>query len=162
MPDVFALLSQDHREVESLFDQFEQTSDPDVALAICEELTIHALVEEELVYPVLTTKAGEAKMADEARREHDEAKTLISRIESGIGRGEDVSSLVRQLKEDVQHHVQEEEGEIFPRMRSNAAGIVEAMGPDVVERKEQLQAAMAEARGSSQPPSSVGNKATDA
>ena len=125
MPDVFALLEQDHRTVKSLFDQFAQSGDPETALAICEELTIHALLEEELVYPVLATKV-QGQMAQEARREHDEAKSIISQIESGIGRGEDVSALVQQLQQDVRHHVQEEEQEVFPKL-AQAAG-TEALG----------------------------------
>lgn len=161
MPHVFALLEQDHRTVENLFDQFEQSGDVDIALTICGELTIHALLEEELVYPVLATKVGH-DLADEARQEHDQAKHVIVQIESGIGQGEDVSALVRQLKQDVQHHVQEEETEVFPRMREALPSLVESMGEDVVERKEALQSQMEEALTSGQPPSSVGNKATNA
>ena len=161
MPDVFALLSQDHRTVESLFEQFQRTSDPQTALAICSELTIHALLEEELVYPVLATKVGR-DMADEARQEHDQAKAIISQIEAGVGQGDDVSALVSQLQQEMQHHGKEEETEIFPKMKSALPDMVAEMGQDVVERKEALQSKMTEALGSSQPPSSVGNKATDA
>ncbi len=161
MSDVFALLEQDHRSVETLFDQFEQSADADVALTICQELTIHALLEEELVYPVLASKVAH-HLANEAREEHDQAKLLISQIESGVGRGEDVSALVGQLRQDVQHHVQEEETEVFPRMRESLPTVVESMGEDVVQRKEVLQSQMQEALSSGQPPSSVGNKATNA
>ncbi len=159
MPDAFALLEQDHRTVESLFDQFEQSGDPDTALAICGELTIHALLEEELVYPLLASKVAH-DLADEARQEHDQAKGLITQIESGVGQGADVSALLRQLRQDVQHHVQEEETEVFPRMREALPGLIESMGEDVTNRKDVLQTQMTEALSSSQPPSSVGNKAT--
>jgi hemerythrin superfamily protein len=161
MPDVFAVLTEDHRKVESLFSQFEQTGDPETALAICRELTIHALVEEEMVYPVLANKVG-TRLADEARREHNEAKVLISQIESGVGRGDDVSALVQQLQRDVQHHVHEEESELFPKMESEFPKMTGTMGEEVVRRKEALQAQMREAEDVSQPPSSVGNKATTA
>ena len=53
MPDVTTLLEQDHREVEQLFTEFEQTGDREIALQICQELEIHTTVEEEIVYPVL-------------------------------------------------------------------------------------------------------------
>ena len=58
MPDPFSILIEDHREVERLFQQFAQTNDPEVAVQICDELTVHAMVEEELVYPLLATKVG--------------------------------------------------------------------------------------------------------
>ncbi len=159
MPDVFSLLSDDHRKVDTLFEEFEQTGAPEVALEISRELTIHALLEEELVYPVLATKVDH-QMADEGRAEHDQAKHLITQIEAGIGSGEDVSSLVRTLQEEVQHHVEEEENEIFPKMRETLPSVIESMGQEVLDRKQVLLSQMADVLGSAQPPSSLGNKAT--
>ena len=109
MPDVFSILSDDHRRVERLFSEFEQGGDPHVAQQICDELTVHAMVEEEMVYPVLASKAGYQGLAQEARHEHGEAKQLIEQIDAGVAAGEDVTALVRQLRESVQHHVEEEE-----------------------------------------------------
>jgi hemerythrin superfamily protein len=157
MPDVFAPLIEDHRAVASLFSQFQQTGDPQTALEICRQLTVHAMVEEELVYSVLATKV-EARLADEARKEHNQAKTLISQIESGVGRGEDVAALVQQLQRDVQHHFQEEEEEIFPRMQNTVPVNVGVMGEEVARRKEELEAKMGEALSHSQPPSSLDQK----
>jgi hemerythrin superfamily protein len=146
MPDVFSILSEDHRRVESLFSQYEQSGDPDVALQICDELTVHAMVEEELVYPVLSTKAGYQGLAQEAREEHDQAKQLVSQIDSGASSGQDVSDLVRQLKEAIQHHVQEEETDLFPKMQDKVPQLTKMMGDDVLARKETLQAEVLEAR----------------
>lgn len=69
MPEAFAILNDDHRKVEGLFKQYEQTNDPDIALEICNELTVHAMLEEELVYPVVATKVG-SHYAEDARQEH--------------------------------------------------------------------------------------------
>jgi hemerythrin superfamily protein len=149
-PDVFALLTEDHREVEQLFQQFEQSNDPEVAREICDELTVHSIVEEELVYPLLATKVDPGK-AREARHEHEEAKQLILQIDTALGDGGDVASLVSQLQQSVQHHVQEEESEIFPEMRERQPDITAAMGPDVVERKKTLKAQVAEARSLGEP-----------
>jgi hemerythrin superfamily protein len=160
MPDAFTQLEEDHRKVEGLFDRFAQSGDTDTALTICRELTIHAMLEEELVYPTLASNIT-TSLADEARREHNEAKTLISQIESGIGRGEDVSALVEQLRQGVQHHVQEEETEIFPRLRETLPEMVSEMGEEIAQRKETLQA-KAEGMSPSQAPSSVANKAASA
>ena len=160
MSDVFALLVEDHRTVDGLFQQFQQSNDPEVALQICQELTIHALLEEEMVYPVLATKVG-TEMAQEARQEHRDAKALITQIESGVGAGEDVSELVQQLQEAVEHHVQEEENEFFPTLRKAVPETVSTMGPEVAERKEVLKRQMAEALDRNQPPSIVNQKATN-
>lgn len=163
MPDVFALLSADHRTVEGLFQQFAQSADPAVAQRICDELTIHAVVEEELVYPLLASKVG-AALADEARHEHAEAKTLIAQIEAGLGTaggpdsGGDVKSLVKQLEQAIQHHVQEEESEVFPAMREKLPTLTAEMGDDVVHRKQELTEQMAEVRREGQSAAVVGHK----
>ena len=149
-PDVFALLTEDHREVEQLFQQFQQSNDPEVARKICDELTVHAMVEEELIYPLLATKVNPGH-AREARHEHEEAKQLIEQIDSALADGGDVSSLVSQLQQSVQHHVQEEESEIFPEMRERQPALTEAMGQDVVERKKTLKEQVAEARSLGEP-----------
>lgn len=159
MPDAFNLLMEDHREVEGLFRQFEQTSDPQVALKICDELTVHAMIEEELIYPILATKVSHSD-SDEARREHEEAKGLIAQIEQGVRAQDDVSALVKQLREGVQHHVQEEESEVFPKMQRVVPGIVDSLGNDIVARKQQLVAQIEEARANSQPSTVVGSKPT--
>jgi hemerythrin superfamily protein len=149
-PDVFAVLTEDHREVEGLFQQFQQANDPEVARKICDELTVHALVEEELVYPFLATKVDPGQ-AREARHEHEEAKELINQIDAALANGGDIGGLMSQLQQSVQHHVQEEESEIFPKMRERQPDIVAAMGPDVVERKKTLQAQVAETRSLGEP-----------
>jgi iron-sulfur cluster repair protein YtfE (RIC family) len=157
--DVLAMLTADHRRVEDLFARFEQSADPEVALEICRELTVHATLEEELVYPVLATKVeGGHGRAMESRHEHQEAKQLISRIEAGAAGGDDVSSLVGELQQAMQHHVEEEEREIFPMIRTGAAAVVKELGDDMVHRKEELQGQMAEAREHGLSPSSVSPK----
>ena len=158
MPDVFSILSDDHRRVERLFSEFEQGGDPLVAQQICDELTVHAMVEEELVYPVLASKAGYQGLAVEARHEHGEAKQLVEQIDAGVAAGQDVSDLVRRLKASVQHHVQEEESDLFPRMREKVPALVKHMGDDVVDRKQTLQSQVQEARSLGMPSRVVGSK----
>jgi len=157
MPDVFAQLMNDHRTVETLFSRFEQSQDPAVAMQICDELTVHAMLEEELVYPVLATKVGTG-FASEARHEHQEAKQLVSQIEAGVSAGNDVSGLVRELKEAVAHHVEEEENELFPKMRNAVPRLIDQMGSDVEARKVELQGQVAQARSLNQSTAVVSNK----
>lgn len=154
MPQVFEMLKDDHRKVEQLFEQYEQSSDSDVALQICEELTVHAAIEEELVYPIIATKVGTG-YAREATQEHQQAKQLITQIENGVRNGNDISSLVKELQEGMQHHVQEEESELFPKLEAAVPKVTEGLGPDLEARKESLRAQIAEGRATGQPISTV-------
>jgi len=135
VPDAFQLLMDDHREVERLFEKFEQDNDRSVAIKICEELTLHAMVEEELIYPLYRSKVDPAG-ADEARQEHQDAKDIITRVEAA--EGDQLKSLVQTLKEAVQHHVEEEESELFPKMQAAIPDNVGHLGNDIVARKAEL------------------------
>ena len=82
-PDAIALIKADHRKVEELFEKFEKARDEDrkraLAREICTELTIHAMIEEEILYPASRARSRRG-MLDEAYVEHDGAKVLISEI----------------------------------------------------------------------------------
>src|SRR5438270_6791821 len=152
--DVFAVLTEDHRNVERLFERFQQTNDPDVAREICDELTVHSMAEEELVYPVLAVKV-QPGLAKEARHEHQEAKDIIEQIDAALAEGGDLTPLVNQLQQAVQHHVQEEESDIFPLMREKQPVMVEQMGDELLGRKKELLAKVQEARSLGEPLSTV-------
>ncbi|HEX7166445.1 MAG TPA: hemerythrin domain-containing protein [Acidimicrobiales bacterium] len=139
MPDVTELLSQDHRTVEQLFAQFESTKDYAIAQKICEELTVHATVEEEIVYPQL--QKIDAELEKHAEEEHDEAKTLIAKIRNMAADDAQLAPTVLKLKESVEHHVEEEEGKAWPQIRSELADRLDTLGTKVEERKQQLIAA---------------------
>ena len=136
MPNVIELLNHDHREVEQLFAQFESTQDFDIALQICEELTVHAAVEEEIVYPVL--ERIDAEIEHEAEEEHAEAKDLIARIQAMQPGDPDLVPTVMKLKAGIEHHVEEEEGEAWTKMRSEAGHRLDELGTAVEERKLEL------------------------
>ena len=161
MPDPFSLLKDDHRKVERLFEQFEQSQDPSVALQISQELTVHSIVEEELVYPILATKVEFGK-AEEARHEHDEAKQLILQMESQVAAedAEGLTATVQQLKEAIQHHVEEEEREVFPLMEQKLSDTTPLLGPDMEARKEKLLIEAAKNADAGMPPSALGHKTT--
>ena len=84
--DAIALLKEDHRKVEELFEQFEKASGDGrkekLAKQICLELTVHAMIEEEIFYPACEGKIEE-DLLKEAYVEHDAAKVLIAQIEAG-------------------------------------------------------------------------------
>jgi hemerythrin superfamily protein len=137
MPNVLDLLNHDHREVEELFAQFESTHDHRIALQICQELTVHTQVEEEIVYPVL--ERLDRRLEQEAEQEHDEAKQLIARIEAMEADDPQLAPTVMRLKAAVQHHVDEEESEAWPKMRSAAGNRLDDLGRQVEERKQRLK-----------------------
>ena len=154
MPNVIELLNQDHRKVEQLFAQFESTQDFEIALQICQQLTVHATVEEEIVYPVL--ERIDPEIEREAEREHAEAKELIARIQS-MGPGDpELVPTVMKLKAGIVHHVEEEEGDAWPKMRSGAGDRLSSLGDEVEARKLEIVTTLVRgAAGVTAPPTAV-------
>ena len=145
--DATALLERDHADVKKLFKQYEKLADADAdgqdrqALAeqICAMLTVHATIEEEIFYPAARAAEVEEDLLDEAEVEHASAKDLIAQILSMSPDDELYDAKVKVLGEYVDHHVQEEEGEMFPkcrRARMDLAGLAQALA----ERKSELMA----------------------
>jgi len=143
--DAIALLKSDHRKVEGLFEQFEKASGDGrkqkIALAICQELTVHAKIEEEIFYPACEGKIEE-DLLKEAYVEHDGAKVLIAEIEAGTPSDEFYDAKVKVLSEQIEHHVQEEEQRMegmFSQARH--AGLdMDTLGDQLRARKEELVA----------------------
>jgi iron-sulfur cluster repair protein YtfE (RIC family) len=136
MPNVIELLKQDHREVEKLFTSFENDQQSSAAEKLCEELEVHTVAEERFVYPALREGvSGGDQLADEAEREHAEAKQIIGRIKQ-TSQPERLGEVVAELKRAIEHHVQEEEGNVFPKMESELASTdLEAIGTAVQDFK---------------------------
>jgi hemerythrin superfamily protein len=133
--DVTQMLEQDHRAVEGLFAEFESSGDESIVEEICDELEVHASVEEELVYPRLAEIDSE--MEQHAEEEHEEMKSLIAQLRSGSG---NTRALVDQLKSTVQDHVEEEEAEAFPELREHLGNELERLGEAAQQRKQELTA----------------------
>jgi len=135
------LLEADHRTVEELFSQFEdETSDAakrDIAGAICVALKIHARLEEELFYPAIAKVLEDTSLVDEALVEHASAKDLIAQIEAGTPGEALFDARVKVLGEYVDHHVTEEEDEIFPQCRSANLDL-DALGAAMASRRQEL------------------------
>ena len=143
--DAIALLKQEHREVLDAFEQFESARDDNkkaaLAKQICTDLTIHAMLEEEIFYPAFRGKI-EDDLLDEAYVEHDSAKVLISQIDAGAPGDEFWDAKVKVLGEEIEHHIKEEEkpGEgIFYEARQTGVDLVE-MGQRMQDRKQVLKA----------------------
>ena len=145
-PDAIALLEADHRQVEVLFDRYESAGDDAekgaLAAEICLALKIHAQIEEELFYPPARAETGDADLVDEAVVEHMGAKTLIAQIEAMKPGQPLYDAKVKVLSEQVRHHVDEEERELFPEARGAGMNL-DAIGAALAARKAELIALLA-------------------
>lgn len=139
--DAIALLKEDHRKVEKLFKEYESAKGEGrkekLARQISLELTIHTMIEEEIFYPACNGKIDEAELK-EAYVEHDAAKLLMAEIEAGSGQSDDFfDAKVQVLGEEIDHHVKEEEGEMFPEVRKADIDL-DALGEQLAARKRDL------------------------
>ena len=144
--DAIALLEGDHREVEGYFDAFEATSKAAekkaMADKICLALKVHTQIEEELFYPAAREKTGDDDLIDEAFVEHAGAKFLIAQIEAMRPGQPLYDAKVKVLAEQVRHHIEEEETELFPEVRKTKIDL-EALGAKLVARKAALMELLA-------------------
>jgi len=113
------LLKTDHRKVETLFEKVKANEDGDNTETfnfIRRELIVHTHIEEAIFYPYLLKNGDEElqKLTREAIEEHRQAKMFIEELGSMSGNREEFPAKLKVLIEDVEHHVQEEEGEMFP------------------------------------------------
>lgn len=143
--DATHILTKDHREVEALFASFEKADGTKekgrIADQICTELKIHAQIEEEVFYPALKGKIDD-DLLKEAYVEHDGAKVLINEIVASSPDDEFFDSKVTVLKEEIEHHVKEEEKQhdnMFQQARAADVDL-DALGEQMLARKEELTA----------------------
>jgi len=139
--DAIALLKQDHRTVSQLFDEFEKADEEEqsaIAQRVCQLLTVHAQIEEELLYPAAKEcfegDEENEDLVNEAEVEHGSAKELIAKIE-GMSSGDDhFTATVTVLGEYIKHHVKEEENELFPQLKKSELDLKE-LGGRLADRK---------------------------
>ena len=146
--DAITLLTDDHKKVQKMFKDYEKLVKQDndegkdeLAQKICAELTIHAQIEEELVYSAAREVLDETDILDEAEVEHDSAKELISQIEAMQAGDELFDAKVTVLGEYVNHHIKEEQGELFPKLKKSDLDL-EVLGDELEQRKTELIAEM--------------------
>ncbi|TAK77958.1 MAG: hemerythrin domain-containing protein [Aquabacterium sp.] len=141
--DATAMLRADHQAVSELFEQYEKarssTKKVQLVAQLCQELKVHAQIEEEIFYPAFKQALKDKELIPEATVEHDTLKSLIGQIEGVEPDGEMYDAKVKVLSEYVKHHVKEEQGEIFPKARDSSLDLV-ALGARLAERKAELLA----------------------
>jgi hemerythrin-like domain-containing protein len=145
--DAIAMLTADHREVSAMFKQYEELGDrakagkKKLADKICNALILHTTIEEEIFYPAMREASKDAEdMVDEAVVEHAAAKDLIAQIQEMDPEDELYDAKVKVLSEQIEHHVGEEEKEMFPKARKSGLDLA-ALGQEMAGRKDELSAA---------------------
>jgi hemerythrin superfamily protein len=147
--DALDALTADHNRVRGLFDRFEEAEEADDAATMAEvfvkmheDLEVHTTIEEEIFYPWARGLSDEVNdLIDEGIQEHHVAKVLLGEIE-GLEPGADAwKAKVKVLIEAVEHHAEEEEKEMFPKIRgASSADDREQVGQQLEARKAQLGA----------------------
>ena len=146
-PNALDLLRQDHRKVLTLFHRFEKTEDENEQRELCDEivseLTLHTDIEEGVVYPFLREATAREDLFEEANIEHQAAKDLLERLQQEEPGTPRFQAMVKVLGEYVEHHVKEEEGEIFPQIEKTGVDL-EALAQELQERRSGTQSALAD------------------
>lgn len=141
MPNATQLIRRDHKKVDGLFTKFEQAKKPDAKQRICQqaiqELEVHAKLEEEIFYPAVKKHLGEEEMLQEAKEEHEEAKSIMAELKKMNADDEQFEEKFSELVEGVKHHVEEEEGEMLPKVEDSDMDLAD-IGEQMAERKEEL------------------------
>ena len=144
--DAIALLTADHKRVKKMFKTFDKMKENGAAAdkqalaqQICEELTLHTELEEQIFYPATRKTLNDADLLDEAEVEHASAKDLIAQIKAGDPSDPKWAAKVTVLGEYIDHHVEEEENEMFPKCRK-AKMDLESLGREMATMKQSRQA----------------------
>lgn len=141
--DAIKLLKDDHREVKGWFKDYEKLEDDGekqaLANKICLALTVHTQIEEEIYYPATRAAIDDDDLLDEAEVEHASAKQLIAEIQAMKAGDRLFDAKVTVLGEYIDHHVEEEESEMFPESRDTDLDL-KTLGIQLAERKAELMA----------------------
>jgi hemerythrin-like domain-containing protein len=162
VPDALDLLMDDHKNVRKMFKEFEKVhakaspeDKQELVDQICAELKMHTTVEEEIFYPAARAAIEDDDLMNEAEVEHASARDLIEQLELMDPSDPMYDAKVIVLGEYVEHHVQEEEKEMFPKVKKAKLDL-NAIGEEILESKESHAAGMlagqkpkGKARGSS-------------
>lgn len=150
--DACDLLDADHKAVKKMFKEYETLMESrarstgqkkmDLAKKICEELTVHAQIEEEIFYPQVRAAIKDTDLLAEAEVEHASAKDLIAQIKGMTEVDEMFDAKVTVLGEYIDHHVKEERTEMFPKARAARKLDLIAIRDQLIARKEELMAEM--------------------
>ena len=119
--DIYALLKQDHEQVKQLFVRLEGTEDAQerdkLFQELRRELLLHKEAEERIFYAALSNLPEISDRIEEAMEEHVDVEELLEELDGLDSEDEDIAAQLEELREEVEHHVEKEEGEIFEQAR---------------------------------------------
>lgn len=143
--DAIALLEADHQRVEALYRDFKAAGGTpetklDLAQALCAELTLHAMVEEEIFYPAFAQATGEEALIEHARQEHQQVKELIA----SVPQAENLEGAMAVIMRHVLEHVEEERRDIFAKARASGMELA-TVGRRIETRRAEVATAVQDA-----------------
>jgi hypothetical protein len=143
------LLKEDHDKVKKAFKEFEKMDREDteavqqLVQTVCEDLKVHTTLEEEIFYPAAREAIEDEDIMNEAQVEHETAKMLIEQLENMGADDPNFHATFTVLGEYVNHHIKEEEGEMFAQAKTSELDL-EELGQRMKQRKQELVGAMEE------------------
>jgi iron-sulfur cluster repair protein YtfE (RIC family) len=142
MPNAIDLLMQEHRTAEQMMGQLKGTQGRNTELLTKAgtELRIHMKIEEDVLYPFIRENIPNGMdLMQEAEQEHREARDALAQVEQAAGTPQFEQALAK-LEEGVLHHVQEEETEVFPKLRQHVdAAKLEQFGNELEQEHKRLE-----------------------
>ena len=152
--NAFQLLKEDHQKVSGIFQQIEPTTEraektrTELFAQLKQELDIHARIEETIFYPSIKRAAETREIVLEGFEEHHVIKMLLKELEAMPVDTEEWAAKIKVLQENVEHHVEEEEGEMFQKARDVLSeDEINRLGEQMEEMKKQLQQQMKKSAG---------------
>ncbi len=147
--NVLTLLKQDHDRVKELLEEGDSTTQrgvkrrTELLSLIKEDLSLHEIVEEEIIYPAIASRSKEKDLVLEAYEEHNVVDRIMKDLEGVEPENELWAAKFAVMKENIEHHIREEEGKLFKIARDVFdRDELEQLGVEVMERKEQVHSGM--------------------
>jgi hemerythrin-like domain-containing protein len=141
--NAIAMLKEDHQRVKDLFAQYEAANNAEAKRRVAEEafveLETHAQLEENIFYPSVNEETEEGpELVKESLHEHATVKQLIQELRQMGPQSQEFDAKFRELMRNVEHHVEEEEAEMFPLAEEELAEDLDEMGTEMQELKQEL------------------------
>jgi hemerythrin-like domain-containing protein len=147
--DAIEMLKDDHKKVKALFREYEAAGDAAfktkqrIADKVFSELEVHSMLEEEIFYPAVKECSDEEgqDLIEEGVEEHHVVKVLIKELKRLTPEDDVFDAKFKVLTENVEHHIDEEEGEMLPDARGRLGDEIESLGDEMEARKNELLSA---------------------
>ena len=143
--DAIAMLKEDHRRVRDLFQEYQAATDPrtkrELAEEACTDLETHAQLEEQIFYPAVHEDSEEGPaLVQEALQDHQQVKDLIAGLREMGPDTHDFDANFRALMQNVEHHVEEEETQMFPLAEQELAEDLDELKDEMQDLKKEILA----------------------